>query len=550
MPHNNKVTIVIGSGPSGANAALTLLEKGRRVVLMDVGNEEEDLPLKENTFDELKMLLPDPWQYLLGDRLQGIIPPGSVSVFEYPPSRNYLVREEDKNLSVKSRKAFNPYISHNRGGLGVAWGANCVPFDEDDFVGMPVTASEFRDSYLEMGNRLAIAGSASDRVGTKLGSDTALNNPLDLNDHDKALLDAYSKKSKRISEQFGITIGRSRMAVDTLPGSPHSCFYCNRCLWGCPRGAIYDPRMTLRQCEAYSAFSYRPSTYVTRLITSRRRVTGVEYLDTRTREFISEQADLVILAAGAIGSGAIFLRTLKNDSELKLMLGNGEIKTQSLLDTKVVKLPYIFLRMIGRPISAKNFQFNKLLALIENNDIPEYGRLVQGEILSLSSLMYHPLISKLPFGSRTSSKLFFRLKPSIGVVTIFLPDRPYLNNGMRLVTDPNSAGGDQLEFCYQSDPRKDELRANIVSRVRRALRSLGCIAPRNATMILPDGAGIHYAGTIPMSEEDNIFTLDSDCRSRAYDNLYVVDGSAFPRLPSKSLTLSLMANSVRVAKKL
>jgi choline dehydrogenase-like flavoprotein len=61
------------------------------------------------------------------------------------------------------------------------------------------------------------------------------------------------------------------------------------------------------------------------------------------------------------------------------------------------------------------------------------------------------------------------------------------------------------------------------------------------------GASVHYAGTIPMSRTASLTTTTEHCRSHAFENLYMVDGTTFPFLPAKNLTLTLMANAVRVA---
>ncbi|TMG81215.1 MAG: lysine N(6)-hydroxylase/L-ornithine N(5)-oxygenase family protein, partial [Betaproteobacteria bacterium] len=46
--------VVVGSGVSGAHAALTLLERGHDVELWDVGREEKPFPEPGATFHELK----------------------------------------------------------------------------------------------------------------------------------------------------------------------------------------------------------------------------------------------------------------------------------------------------------------------------------------------------------------------------------------------------------------------------------------------------------------------------------------------------------------
>ena len=77
----NKSCLVIGSGPSGANAALTLLKRGFVVNLID-GGAVEKRTQNLKPFEEFKDDLTDPWNYFLGDQLQGIIPPNSNSIFQ------------------------------------------------------------------------------------------------------------------------------------------------------------------------------------------------------------------------------------------------------------------------------------------------------------------------------------------------------------------------------------------------------------------------------------------------------------------------------------
>jgi choline dehydrogenase-like flavoprotein len=66
--------------------------------------------------------------------------------------------------------------------------------------------------------------------------------------------------------------------------------------------------------------------------------------------------------------------------------------------------------------------------------------------------------------------------------------------------------------------------------------------------ILPgEGSSIHYAGSLPMSESDKPMTTTTEGELRALRGVYIADGAAFPTLPAKGLTFTLMANARRVA---
>ena len=61
------------------------------------------------------------------------------------------------------------------------------------------------------------------------------------------------------------------------------------------------------------------------------------------------------------------------------------------------------------------------------------------------------------------------------------------------------------------------------------------------------GNGIHYAGTLPMRAEPARHELHPDGRLQGTARVFVTDGSAFPRLPAKNLTYTIMANALRIA---
>ena len=82
---------MVGSGVSGAHAALTLLERGHDVALWDVGQEEPVFPERGATFHELKSRLADPIAYFLGADLRALVPPASGELLRYPPSREFLI---------------------------------------------------------------------------------------------------------------------------------------------------------------------------------------------------------------------------------------------------------------------------------------------------------------------------------------------------------------------------------------------------------------------------------------------------------------------------
>ena len=525
--------VVVGSGVSGAHAALTLLERGHGVELWDVGRQESPFPERGATFHELKRQLADPVAYFLGADRSALIPPGAPELFHHPPSRQFLANSADPLWDFTS-DSFVPFASFAKGGLANGWGANALGFDENDLAGWPVSFSEMDAAYKTVCARIPIAGPIDDDLSPHLHGVYASQLPVRLTASDERMLRAYARH-KAALQKLGVGLGRARLAVVTDAAREDACNYCNRCLWGCPRGSIYNPlESTLRECEAHHGFRYLPQRFVLSLLFADTRVTGIRYVDTASLEIREEPCDVVFLAAGALQTGAIFLRTLKR--------ARPDIapETEGLMDTAFVRIPYLALGSIGQPEEQRSFQFNRLIAgmISETGAWPRY---LHCELLNLTSLLYHPLIERMPFDSRLSKRLFFALKSALGAATLFFPDKITRSNRQVLI-DSNDRW-EKIDLRYEQSDQKEEYVRLAITRMGSALRTLGCI-PRKAVRS-PPGTAIHYAGTVPMGVGAK--RCDAKGQTNLFPNLYIADGAAFPSLPSKSITLSLAAHASRVA---
>jgi choline dehydrogenase-like flavoprotein len=63
----------------------------------------------------------------------------------------------------------------------------------------------------------------------------------------------------------------------------------------------------------------------------------------------------------------------------------------------------------------------------------------------------------------------------------------------------------------------------------------------------PIGGTAHQAGTLRFGTDPNTSVLDLECRAHGIDNLYVTDASFFPSIGAVNPTLTIIANSLRVA---
>lgn len=526
--------IVVGAGVSAAHAALTLLEGGLQVELWDVGRSESPFPPAGLSFDELKQELDDPVSYFLGADLGGVIPPAVPELLRYPPSRAFLLDEHDPASALVS-DGFAPFASFTKGGLANGWGANALSYDENDMDGWPAPHAEMDAAYRVVYGRVPVAGPQADDLAPHLTSVYPTQAPIALTGPDRRLLDTYVAHKAALIKR-GVKLGLARLAVVTDPARSDACDLCNRCLWGCPRGAIYNPVFsTLRACERFAGYRYVPGRQALSLRVRDGAIAAIRYRDTATGEVQERSCATVILAAGALQTGAIFLRTLAGARQ------DMAAETAGLMDTTVVKIPFVALRSIGAAAEPRAFQFNRLIMGLTGNP-PPWPQYLHGELLHLTSLVYHPLIERMPFDSRTSKRLFFALRSALGVVTLFFPDRITAGNRQVLLGPEDAAA---VQLSYRESAEKESFIKSSIARVRAALWMLGCVPRRPVRS--PAGGGIHYAGTVPMGRGPR--HCDADGRTNLFRNLYIADGAAFPSLPSKSITMSLAAHATRVARR-
>ena len=117
----------------------------------------------------------------------------------------------------------------------------------------------------------------------------------------------------------------------------------------------------------------------------------------------------------------------------------------------------------------------------------------------------------------------------------------------KVVAQLSTGEKDQVLNCMAQKLLDEAAKIKEASRrVKRILRKLGCIVPPGMTRVRPMGASVHYAGTLPMTQNPSPFKVGRDCRSFDISNLYLADGSSFCDLPAKNLTFSLMANARRI----
>src|SRR5262249_12989614 len=161
--------------------------------------------------------------------------------------------------------------------------------------------------------------------------------------------------------------------------------------------------------------------------------------------------------------------------------------------------------MLGRPVETHSYQFHHIALGIRRARPEEY---VHGQVTTVKAASVHPVIQNLPLDLRSSLAIFRMTHAALGVANVWLHDR---RNPRNVVTiQPRRDGeGTNLVIRYAAADDGDRV-AETMRTVKRALRRLGCIVPPGMAKVLPNGASIHYAGTVPMCLERRELTCGPD----------------------------------------
>ena len=525
--------VVVGSGASGVHFALSCLLKGHSVVMVDVGHAGRPPVLPTETLVGLKRNLPDSVDYFLGPRYDSLVLPGHAGeYYAFPPSKEHVFRS--RGAPEFQANGFAPLYSFARGGLAEVWTGGCYPFDDSDLGEFPFGYEGLEPYYSLIAERIGISGTSDDLTAT-FPLHRGLQEPLDPDAHSAELLAAYGRRRDYLNREMGCVMGRARVAVLSRDlDDRQSCNYLGRCLWGCPRQALYTPSITLSKCRTFPNFTYLSGLYADHFrMDSAGRVRSLiaQTADGATQEI---PAGTLVLAAGTLGSAKIFLESIHKDT-------GKSPELHGIMDNRQILMPFVNLRMLGRAWSPDTYQYHQVAMAVR---VKESGELIHGLITTLKTALIHPLVQTLPFDLAGSLSAFRSIHGALGMININFPDRRREENYVALDA---STRPHRLAIHYQPEASEPKRLDATIRAFRKILWKLGCFAPKPMIHVRPMGASVHYAGTLPMTKSGGELSCTELGASRDARGLYFADGTTFPSLPAKNLTFTLMANAARIA---
>lgn len=516
--------IIVGSGPAGVGAALGAIGHHIKPLVLDVGNEPRHHdPVNENFYDYRKCN--SVHDLMMGERHEGIyniLNRTSMSPKLTSPMMQYVI-EGAEELSPLKEDGFKAVQSFAKGGLASAWGAGLFRYNERELECMPVSAAELEPYYDTLTREIGIIGKADD-LTPYFGTDRDLMEPLKFSRKSGKLYRRYLKKRNKLNKK-GIYMGFPRLGVLSSDHNGRSAEgrYNNTDSWLPKLPHVYNPAFTMERLVKEGAVDYRRRVLVK---SWKRDSDGIVVLakDLESGNDVSFRTKKLVLGAGAINSTKIVLAS-REDYATKLRL----------VDNPLVQVPLIFPEFIGSKLETEAFGMGHVSAVF---DLRERGLLLQGGILELTSPARSAFFEQFPFSARNNMRLIRMAANAVLVMFLFFPS-----------SKENSASiGLNKEGLLEITCPPYSLDKKAISMVANGFLKLGVMASSLFTTYSKPGYGIHYAGSLPMKEEPNgDYETDRFGQLAGEPGVHIVDGAVLPDIAAKNLSLTIMANAMRIA---
>lgn len=531
--------VVVGTGMGGATAGYELARTGREVLFVEKG------PFVHATLPGAPV----------GLRAAELNPAGAFAEANPAGSRYGWWPHPVSLRSNLGNLEFPLPVGCGTGGSTAFYAAGLERFAPDDFSPRanfpdvadsslpehwPISYEELRPFY-ERAEELFRVRGTPDPLFT--GGASRLLTPWPMSAEDEALAEAL--RSSHLNPY------RVHAGFENIPG-------CDGCPTGhCPKACKSDSAwICLVPALARHGAKIIADCEVIRLEAEGTRVHGV--LCQRGSERFTARAQLVILAAGALSTPSILLKSTSKHWPAGLANASG------LVGRNLMFHAGDFVALRG-PVTRKAKGPRKTLAL--NDFYFASGRKLGtfqmlGVSLSVDAVMQHLRDSSAAnpawwaFLTRPDPGWWRKLMspPLRLAVTIFcyvwrfngaaiwasiLEDLPYRHNRVY----PNPADSQRVVIEYRFS---DELRHRIEYFRERLRAALG----RRGAFVLTPEFKIDYphaAGTCRFGDDPQHSVLDRNNKAHGVDNLYVVDASFLPSSAGTNPSLTVAANALRVA---
>ena len=422
------------------------------------------------------------------------------------------------SLTSKFKKKFNPLELQETpsfGGLSNIWGAKCVRILKNQFSNWPITYDELTNYYEEC-EKIMNVSHFNDELSKemKIKKDFIDDSKLNLYSN---FVKTFLKEKKPSSDYI---VGFTRLALDK------NCYKCGNCFFGCPDNYIFSTKHYFKKLIKEKRIDYKQNLSLKKFFINN----SIIELKFDNNENVKILTKKLFIGAGALQTPKIVMNSLSNKKDL------------NLTESQNFFVPCFYL--------GKDF-----------NEKQENQTAGDATVISKKNIKYN--IGNIYYVIKYDQKLLrIVLKKKLGLFYKLLPNfiirRIFITSG--LISSDHST--------YRATIKKENLNLNIVRNkvnekrikfeVFNQLKTLG----KNYNFIIFKffskfsnfGRSFHMGGSIPMlknkemrtSIHKNLYTNKNGEISN-FKNVFIIDSSNFPNIPAGDVSLTIMANALRIA---
>ena len=263
-------------------------------------------------------------------------------------------------------------------------------------------------------------------------------------------------------------------------------------------------------------------------------VAWLQALDVRTRALHRVAAKTFVVAANAIQSAALLLRS--RDDRSPQGIGNRH-------------------DMVGRGLC---FKLNEFVTGYLGRDLTDGSDGTPGGLGPFSTVSFTDFycaadcptgVGGLIYENQYAFRYAMAAGESIVRLECLLADQPARTNRVLLADTTDANGLPHVVIDYQAHPRDFARLEYMVARMIEIVEACGARWIRREPSDFQLGS-CHLHGTCRAGEDPQTSVVDGSGRVHDLDNLYVVDGSTMPFPGGVNPTLTIQANALRMARRL
>ena len=523
--------VIIGSGVAATaltqtllendpQASVLILEAGIRVKTKDYGLWEQYMLTRQTPYDQYTDM-PYPTRDFLGENTSAggtDIPLNGARVFAYGGSTlhwggwSFRLKPEDFHLKSNT-------------GEGIDW-----PFDYD-------TLEPF---YCRAEHHLAVSGDSRDPLLKRSQPYPFREFPFMI--MDRPIADGLDK----LDWKYG-HLPIARRGVSGVPSRHAPCQTTGTCKY-CPFGARYVASNyldDLMEWNDWPGMSVRLGAIVDRIILDgKRRVRGVTFWDRETGALQDVEADCVIVAAGAIESAKLLLRSVSDEWP------SGVGNQHDLVGRYLVTHPYFTFEGL-LPANPLGLQAEMDFPTLVSRHFDSEKEQAAGKFVLVSppDAVGFRLADSLQKGQSRKQIDDALAGPNgiqiHGMIEVFgrHENRVTVAKDQSGKVTYNRVGLPMTQIEFTKDPGFDKRMLDVQSHIGEIFAAMG--APPTGKKSMSWRAD-HAASVCRMSSMEADGVVDADLRVHGVDNLYVISNAVFPNIGAINPTLTLTALALRL----